>query len=258
MTGERFRFMAIGLAGAIVIIALGAFIPTGSRLAIILFDHREGALPPFPVTIACIEWLVFGIGAGELYALYRRARSETDQLRRGLLPQDEHVMHDTKSLARHAKTIKESTTGQEYRLQRILLRTIWQFQSSRSIDQAATMMDTSLELCQHELDLQYNLIRYIAWLLPTIGFIGTVWGLSRGLATLAENKIDPTQTEAFQALIRATTHELSVAFNTTLLALVMSSLLVFFVHLVQELDEHTLNKAGQYCLDHLINKLYVA
>ena len=52
------------------------------------------------------------------------------------------------------------------------------------------------------------------------------------------------------------TERLGVAFSTTLLALVMASILVFILNVVQGKEENALNKAGQYCLDNLINRLY--
>ena len=52
------------------------------------------------------------------------------------------------------------------------------------------------------------------------------------------------------------TERLGVAFSTTLLALVMASILVFIQNVVQGKEENALNKAGQYCLDNLINRLY--
>ena len=52
------------------------------------------------------------------------------------------------------------------------------------------------------------------------------------------------------------TERLGVAFSTTLLALVMASILVFIQNVVQGREETALNKAGQYCLDNLINRLY--
>ena len=52
------------------------------------------------------------------------------------------------------------------------------------------------------------------------------------------------------------TERLGVAFSTTLLALVMASILVFIQNVVQGKEETALNKAGQYCLDNLINRLY--
>ncbi len=52
------------------------------------------------------------------------------------------------------------------------------------------------------------------------------------------------------------TQRLGVAFSTTLLALVMAAILVFIHSVVQRREENTLNRAGQYCLDNLINRLY--
>lgn len=252
---RRALFLLGGLGAGLLIVALGALLPSGSFAAIVLFDHRDGATLPFPFTINCFEWYVFGIGAGELSYHLARARAESRQLHRHLLPEDEDVMLDSKSLLPYSRTIKESAVG-PYRLQRLLLRTIWQFQSSRSVAQAAGIMDSTLELCQHELDLRYNLSRYITWALPTIGFIGTVWGLSRGLSGIAQSGLDPTNKEAFQAVLTHTTQDLGLAFNTTLIALVLAALLVLAMQLIQEREERALNDAGQYCIDHLINKLY--
>ena len=38
------------------------------------------------------------------------------------------------------------------------------------------MFNSSMELYQHETELRYNLLRYLVWLIPTLGFIGTVAG----------------------------------------------------------------------------------
>jgi biopolymer transport protein ExbB/TolQ len=57
-------------------------------------------------------------------------------------------------------------------------------------------------------------------------------------------------------LLYQVTERLGVAFSTTLLALVMASILVFILNVVQGKEENALNKAGQYCLDNLINRLY--
>jgi hypothetical protein len=38
---------------------------------------------------------------------------------------------------------------------------------------------------------------------------------------------------------------------------VMSALLVLCQHVIQAFEERALNQAGQYCLDNLINRLYM-
>ena len=48
----------------------------------------------------------------------------------------------------------------------------------------------------------------------------------------------------------------SLSFYTTMLALVQSALLVLAQNVTQAREEGALNRAGQYCLDNLINRLY--
>ena len=72
------------------------------------------------------------------------------------------------------------------------------------------------------------MIRYIAWAIPSIGFIGTVRGISDALG------------QAYKAVegdIAGVTASLGVAFNSTFIALVISIVLMFFMHQLQLLQE---------------------
>ena len=136
-------------------------------------------------------------------------------------------------------------------LQRLTIRCILQFQGSRSVSQTNSLLNSSLELFQHELELKYNMLRYLVWLIPTLGFIGTVVGIAFALDYAGSNK-DPHAPE----LLAEITGRLGLAFYTTLLALIQSALLVFALHIAQGKEEMALNLSGQYCLDNLINRLY--
>jgi flagellar motor component MotA len=119
------------------------------------------------------------------------------------------------------------------------------------VDQANAVLNSSLELFLHEIDLRYTIVRYTVWAIPALGFIGTVMGISLALAYAGSVDIQNPD------LLAELTKRLAVAFNTTLLALAMSGVLVFVQHVVQAYDERALNETGQYCLDNLINRLYV-
>ena len=95
------------------------------------------------------------------------------------------------------------------------------------------------------------MLRYLVWLIPTLGFIGTVVGIALALDYAGSNE-DPQNPD----LLAEITGRLGVAFYTTLLALIQSALLVFALHIVQQKEEMALNLSGQYCLDNLINRLY--
>jgi len=108
---------------------------------------------------------------------------------------------------------------------------------------------STLELMSHRLDLAYQTIRFLVWVIPTTGFVGTVIGISIAL----EGMQDPKNI-AFDKV----TSGLAVAFYTTILALLLSAILVFLQNIVQRKEESTLNRAANYCLKNLINRIYAA
>ena len=189
----------------------------------------------------------------------QRATVEDNQLKKNLLPEDDSTMLRSEDLGEFYKAANTNPRVQNCFLQRLISRTILQFQSSQSVDQANTLMNSSIELFQHELDLNYHMLRYIVWLIPTLGFIGTVVGIALALnetgASLSSGSSGASMTQNPELLV-AMTKNLGVAFYTTLLALLLSAVLVFVLHVAQAREERALNKAGQYCLDNLINRLY--
>jgi biopolymer transport protein ExbB/TolQ len=125
---------------------------------------------------------------------------------------------------------------------------ILQFLASRSVDQTVSVLNSSLELLMHRVDLRYSMLRYLTWAIPTVGFIGTVIGISMALAM-----IDP---HASAQPLGEIALALGVSFYTTLVALVESAILVFFMHLVQVQEELAVNAAGHAVLTNLVNRLY--
>ena len=135
-----------------------------------------------------------------------------------------------------------------------------QFQVSGSVDQVNAMFNSSMELYQHETELRYGLLRYLVWLIPTLGFIGTVVGIAFALrsAGVMFAGVDPNAdlNELGPRMMTSLTGELGVAFYTTLLALLQSAVLMLAMHVVQGREEGALNRVGQYCLRNLVNRLY--
>ena len=238
---------AAGIGVAVVLIwTIGAFAP--EWVAVMLLDlGRE----TYPLTIQNCEWLAFGFGLGELAVRAIDARAERAELRSGLLPEDESTIlqaPDLRSIHAAARARLGASARPRF-LPRLVQRIVLQFQANRSVGEANALLTSSLELFQHEIDLRYTLIRYAIWVLPTLGFLGTVMGISLALRYAGEaNPRDP-------ALLRELTRILAVKFDTTLVALSLSAILVFAQHIIQRYEERALNAVGQYCIDNLINRL---
>ena len=246
-SGRRLASWTLALLAAIACITLASLVLTEGRAAAFLLD-RNSTVFDYPFTIQNLMWLIFAGALGEVVVRYQRARVESEQIRKRLLPEDDATMLRLQDLG----AIRARVRGQEdFFLQRLVARCILQFQSSKSTDRANALLTSSLDLMQHEVDTRYSTLRYLVWVIPTLGFIGTVVGIAAALnqAGAADDYQDP-------ALLGELTRSLGVAFYTTMLALMQSAVLVLAQNVAQAREEGALNRAGQYCLDNLINRLY--
>ena len=259
------RVLAVfaSLLAGVLFILLGTKLLEGSLPHEMLFGgagERSGApggaglLAPYPFTIQNLMWLMLFIGCGEIWTRLRQAGRDQAPMDDHLLPEDPEMMLRASDLGPVYRRVNEGGYAEDAFLPRLIRRAILQFQSSRSVDQANSLLNSTLELCQHEIELRYNMLRYLVWLIPTLGFIGTVIGIAAALQTAGG--VDFGDHEQMQEMMPALTSALGVAFYTTLLALLQSALLVFALHIAEAREERVLNRAGQYCLDNLINRLY--
>ena len=187
-----------------------------------------------------------------LFRSWRAGRLEESQIDRNYLPEDEEtVLRPGDDITPIYQKVRASKYREVCFVPRLIERCVLGFNLSHSADQTNSLLNSSLELYLHEIDLRYNIIRYITWLIPSLGFIGTVIGIM-----LALNYAGDRANVESPDMLYQVTERLGVAFSTTLLALVMAAVLVFIQNLVQGREESALNKAGQYCLDNLINRLY--
>ena len=98
----------------------------------------------------------------------------------------------------------------------------------------------------------YTLIKVFLWAIPILGFIGTVQGLSIAVSSLSTGSGDPSQ---LKDSINQLTGGLGVAFDTTLLGLVLSMILSFPLASMQKEEEEVLTLIDAFCNEKLMPKL---
>ena len=98
----------------------------------------------------------------------------------------------------------------------------------------------------------YSLVKVFLWAIPILGFIGTVLGLSQAVGSLS---IDTSNPEALKGAISNLTGGLGVAFDTTLLGLVLSMILSFPLAAVQKKEDETLTLIDAFCSEKLLPRL---
>ncbi|MEZ0003220.1 MotA/TolQ/ExbB proton channel family protein [Sinorhizobium fredii] len=238
---------AASIAVAVVLVTTFHF-TLPDAIAKVLID-RGGLI--YPYSVQNMMWVAFCVALGELGIRLITVKAEGEQLRRNLLPEDERVVLVAEDLPPIYKNLRAAQNAERCFLPRLIKRCILQFQASQSIEQSASLLNTSLEMFIHEIDLRYSLLRYLSWLIPSLGFIGTVIGIGHALAYAGSASPDDPD------LLSEVTSRLAISFDGTLLALVLASIVVFLQTIVQAREERILGRSGEYCLDNLINRLYI-
>lgn len=151
---------------------------------------------------------------------------------------------DTREYARALQALPD--TDQRMLLPRVLLSSLDRFGSTRNVQDVSSLSNSMLEAESSRLDSEQAMIRYIAWAIPALGFIGTVRGI--GLALNEAHR-------AVEGDIAGVTENLGTAFNSTLIALLISIIVMFLVHQLQLLQERLVFDAQTYVDHNLIRHM---
>lgn len=189
-----------------------------------------------------------------------------------------------------------------------LIRCLWSgLQRARanwSADDAANAVKNQVEIASAEAESEYAILKYLVWAIPSIGFIGTVMGISSALYAFGEGYSEsespvvinteasggntaseplPPSGEAKERVadperqvedrnfsdveslrkktaqedaIRQATGHLHQAFDTTLVALILSIIAMYFLHAVQASDDAFLVKTMDWCMQRFVLRMH--
>ena len=139
-----------------------------------------------------------------------------------------------------------TTIQQALLLPRALGTALMRFEVTKSIQSATDAVESVCNNENERLDSELSMIRYITWAIPSIGFIGTVRGIGAALGQAHE---------AMEGNIAGVTSSLGVAFNSTFVALLISMVVMFFMHQLQLQQERLVLDSHHYCENKLLRFL---
>jgi biopolymer transport protein ExbB/TolQ len=177
----------------------------------------------------------------------REQREERQLLEANLinLPDGIKILpEDTREYSRQLESLPPE--ARERLVPRALLAALARFGATRSVQDVSTVAHG---VCQSEadrLDSELSMLRYIAWAIPAIGFIGTVRGIGDALSQAHK---------AVSGDIFGVTEGLGVAFNSTLVALLLSILLMFLLQALQRKQERLVMDTETYLDERLIRNM---
>lgn len=161
-----------------------------------------------------------------------------------LTPGTSILPEDTREYERPVQALSSGTRN--FLLPRAMLMALHRFRSTRNIQDVSNSIHSLCESESERLDSELSMIRYIAWAIPSIGFLGTVRGIGQALGQAHK---------AVQGDIAGVTQSLGVAFNSTFVALLISIVIMFLLHQLQLTQERLVLDTENYCDNRLVQHL---
>lgn len=166
-----------------------------------------------------------------------------------ILPEEDQLILTPDEVADIKLSVIEiEKRGLFYLLTQFIKNTCTQYRNNQSIPETMQVLESQIGNSKEELDGNLNLVRYLISSVMSIGFIGTVIGLAMaiGNAHLADSS------EGLAIL----TSYLSVAFDTTLVALLLGLIMNFFYNRYLGHLDVFFAKSKSYVLDNLVSRIY--
>jgi len=178
-----------------------------------------------------------------------RNRAESNLLERQLLNLSEGMSVLPEDARDHARPLQALPPHErEYLLPRVLLAALQRFGSTHNIQDVSEVVKDVCHTEAERLDSELTIVRYIAWAIPSIGFLGTVRGIGEALSQAHK---------AVSGDIVGVTTSLGVAFNSTFIALVVSILIMFLLYQLQLMQDRLVLDTQNYCDNNLMRHLQV-
>jgi biopolymer transport protein ExbB/TolQ len=211
------------------------FVPQRT-LAVVIRDYEQ------ETWVILLIWALAIMGYKGRLALHERAIHERRLID---IPDGTSVLpQDAREYSRSLESLPRRE--QEFLLPRTLLSALQRFATTGSIQAVSDSIKEQCEVESDRLDSELSMVRYIAWAIPSIGFIGTVRGIGDALG------------QAYKAVegdISGVTVSLGVAFNSTFVALVLSIIIMFCLHQLQLTQERMVLDCQRYTDKRLMRHL---
>jgi len=123
------------------------------------------------------------------------------------------------------------------------------------IADVSEMLRAQAQNDEDHMESSYSLVRGFIWAIPVLGFIGTVLGLSQAIGRFGGVLRYDAALAGLKDALKEVTAGLSVAFDTTLIALVAALAIQLFLTALKRREEAFLDDCKDYCHAHIISKL---
>jgi len=195
--------------------------------------------------IQMLTFLAFFWAQFEIIHILRDMRREKKAFTKKILPTEEkHLILPAEVSNIHLKST-EAEKNQKFLLITMIKKACLKFRATKSVPEMIEIISIQTEINKELAESDQSNIRYLTWVIPSIGFVGTVLGISQALMIADSGDMK---------LITAT---LGVAFDTTLVSLILSIIVMWYYHELQKETDYLHASIKEFVIENLINRIEI-
>lgn len=198
--------------------------------------------------IQAATYFLFFWGMFEIVWLNSRVMEENDAFKAHLLPEKDNWVLSPEDVNQLKLNMQHLERHNKFLMTDLIKKSCTKYRLSKSSSEVLELVEAQTEIYQEEIESEQSFIRYVAWAIPSVGFIGTVIGIAASLG-YADEASTPEG-------ISKVTDMLAIAFDTTLVALILSIILMLGIHSLQRKEDKLFADMKSYVIENLINRFY--
>lgn len=134
-------------------------------------------------------------------------------------------------------------------------RAISNLKNLGSVSAVAECLKNQADNDDNCLSSSYTVLKGFIWAIPVLGFIGTVIGLAEAVGGFGAVVARGADIEMLKSSLGGVTSGLAIAFETTLIALVLALLIQLYMTFTLNKEEVFLDDCADYCHRNIISKM---
>lgn len=225
-----------------ILVMIGSTSDKPARIIVML----GGVLPAGLIQGA--TYFLFFWGIFEVAAISKKLRYEETAFDKHFLVEEKEWFYSADDALQLKQILEDKNKHTHFQLVDLATMVCLKYRLSKSSSEALNVLESEAANMSAGVESDQSFIRYISWAIPSVGFIGTVLGIASSLG-YANQASTPEG-------IEKVTSALAVAFDTTLVALFLSIILMLAIHALQKRQDDLYTHMKTYILHNLINRLY--
>ena len=246
-----FALFASSLICAAIFIGL-CHIPTSVRSTKATAMILERGWTPYAMVALFVLAIVI------LFVKWRKLAFQRKAFKIELIPVGNNFALTSDTALDVIKTLNESVDDpKRFVLFNRIERALLNLKNVGNLSDVSEMLRAQAENDESHMDSSYGLLSGIVWVIPILGFIGTVVGLSGAIGGFGAVLNTDVSVSSLRDSLAPITSNLGIAFDTTFVALVLAMIIQMMMTFLRKQEELFLDACRDYAHVNIISRLRI-